>query len=252
MLWTEKLETLTRNARTNQALDEAQRLIWRGVVEGALGEEDANRLDMMARTRRAEIAARSGGLQTVGEGAGRRWPDRAPPRSPDREASARRRRRVSSSGAMPPSVAEALTESERAALAAIGHEARGKGTCAKCIDAIAAMAGVARSSVKRALVKAEALGLILRELRPRPGRKHLPSILRILDRDWRRWLGLDRKKTHRGRDRGPALNPHEYQRDNRGAGGPDQCSAVVSAGAYTMPESSASLARAAKSWPDIP
>ena len=57
-----------------------------------------------------------------------------------------------------------------------------------CLEAIAARSGTSRSTVKRAIKQARALSLIHVEERPRPGQKHLSSVIRIVSAAWLAWL----------------------------------------------------------------
>jgi hypothetical protein len=62
-------------------------------------------------------------------------------------------------------------------LAVIARQCQRGGTCSLPIDMIAALAGVGRSTVKRAMRQARGLGLILVKERRIPGRKSLPQKL---------------------------------------------------------------------------
>ncbi len=99
-----------------------------------------------------------------------------------------RRRSIAASGMMPGPLAASFTVSEQSALAVIAREVMEHGTCGLCLEAIAARSGTSRSTVKRAIKQARALGLIRVEERPRPGQKHLPSIIRIVSAAWLAWL----------------------------------------------------------------
>ncbi len=135
----------------------------------------------------------------------RKGPPRARrPRSSDREASIRRRRRCSDSGAMPPQIRERFTEGERAAIAVIVREIRRRKFCDLCIDQIAAQSGVCRTVVQNALREAK-LGLMRVQERPRPGQKNLTNIITVICPLWRAWLKLDG-------DRVQNSKRHEYQK----------------------------------------
>jgi DNA-binding transcriptional MocR family regulator len=89
---------------------------------------------------------------------------------------------------MPGPLAQSFTCGEQAALAVIASEVMEHGTCSLPLDAIAARSGTSRSTVKRAIKQARALGLIHVTERPRPGAKHLPSVIRIVSAAWLAWL----------------------------------------------------------------
>jgi DNA-binding transcriptional ArsR family regulator len=113
---------------------------------------------------------------------------RCAPRRPERQASIERRRRLAASGPMPPALAAHFTQGELAALRIIGDEARDHGCCTLHIDAIAARAGVSRSTVQRALRIARRLGLIDVRERRRRGLPSLTNVVRIVSAEWRLWL----------------------------------------------------------------
>lgn len=112
------------------------------------------------------------------------------PVSPDREASRQRRRTWGGSSVLPDNLRRYYTEGERAALAVIVAEVKKHSRCDLPIDAIAAAAGVSRTTVQNAVRKArsEDLGHISVERRPRPGQKNLTNVIRIISRVWLTWL----------------------------------------------------------------
>jgi hypothetical protein len=94
------------------------------------------------------------------------------------------------SGIVPAKIAASFTTAELAVLTVIGWHCRRSGACALPIDAIAALAGCSRSSVKNALRQAKILGLVHVRERRIPGRKSLTNIIRVISRDWLAWLRL--------------------------------------------------------------
>jgi DNA-binding transcriptional MocR family regulator len=58
------------------------------------------------------------------------------------------------------------------------------------IDAIAALAGVSRTTVQNALRAAKALGLIFARERRRLGLPSLTNVLRVISPEWAAWLKL--------------------------------------------------------------
>jgi hypothetical protein len=94
------------------------------------------------------------------------------------------------SGAVPAKIAAAFTMAELAVLAVMGRQCRRGGTCSLHIDAIAALAGVSRTTVKRAMRQARLLGLVLVKERRIPGRKSLTNVVSVVSREWLAWLKL--------------------------------------------------------------
>ena len=91
--------------------------------------------------------------------------------------------------ALPPPLAAKFTWGEVAVLRVIGDEVKRHGACSLYIDAIAAMAGMHRTTVQNALRQARRLGLITVEERRPPGRrKSLNNIVRIVSEEWLTWL----------------------------------------------------------------
>jgi hypothetical protein len=110
------------------------------------------------------------------------------PRSPDRQASRDRRRRLGGSSVLPDTMRHHYTEGQRAVLCIIAGEVKHHGVCDLPIDKIAALAGVCRTTVQTTLHEARRLGHIKITERPLPGRKHLPNLVQIVSAEWRTWL----------------------------------------------------------------
>jgi transposase len=77
---------------------------------------------------------------------------------------------------------------EVAVLRIVADEFQERGACDLCIDAIAARAGVHRSTVKNALCRAAAYELLVVIERRRPGQKNLPKTVRIINRERKAWI----------------------------------------------------------------
>jgi hypothetical protein len=80
----------------------------------------------------------------------------------------------------------------------IGDECRAHGCCTLHIDAIAARAGVHRTTVQNALREAQGRGevpgspiITVRERRVR-GQRSLSNIIKVVSREWRDWLHKSR------------------------------------------------------------
>jgi hypothetical protein len=96
---------------------------------------------------------------------------------------------------MPPALACKFTVSELAVLRIVGDEVRQHGHCARCVDEIAARAGVCRSMVKNAIREAARLGLLTVQERRREGRRNLPNVIRIVSKEWTTWLARGGRST---------------------------------------------------------
>ena len=184
----EHIEAALAGPMTGDALDEIARAIWGARGAGELTDEEAARLDKAMRTRRAAIS--SGGAGGRPRGAALlRVPKVRRPRSPDRQASIERRRRIAASGAVPPELAAQFTQGQIAVLSVVGREAaRGRPVCDWPMDKIAALAGVCRTVAREALRLAQVLGLVrVRERRRRAARSDT-NVVAITAKGWWRWL----------------------------------------------------------------
>src|SRR3954466_1907906 len=174
-------------ARTLTRLDHLSKAIWQALAAGAVGDDDAQSLAERLPARRSLIR---GDLKPVGVPVGRPsiFPPRRPQRAPKRPVAIARRRHLAASGPMPPSLACKFTVSELAVLRIIGDEVRQHGHCARCVDEIAARAGVCRRMVQNAVREAARLGLLTIEERRRESRRNLPNVIRIVSKEWSTWL----------------------------------------------------------------
>src|SRR5215207_6911551 len=174
-------------ARTLTRLDHLSRSIWQGLAAGAVGDDDAQALAEHLHARRGVLR---GEITPVGLPPGRLsiFPPRRPQRAPQRPVAIARRRHLAASGPMPPALACKFTVSELAVLRIVGDEVRQHGYCARCVDELAARAGVCRRMVQTALREAARLGLLTIEERRREGRRNLPNVVRIVSKEWTGWL----------------------------------------------------------------
>ena len=174
-------------ARTLTRLDHLSRSIWQGLAAGAVADDDAQALAERLHARRSVLR---GEIKPVGIPVGRPsiFPPRRLQRAPKRPVAIARRRHLAASGPMPPALACKFTVSELAVLRIVGDEVRQHGQCDRCVDEIAARAGVCRSLVKNAIRTAARLGLLTVEERRREGRRNLPNVVRIISREWLLWL----------------------------------------------------------------
>jgi|ERR1700704_3581228 hypothetical protein len=72
----------------------------------------------------------------------------------------------------------------------VGDEVRTHGACSLHVDAMAARAGVGRSTAQNALREARALGLMTVQERRRRGQPSPTNIVRIISAEWLSWLRL--------------------------------------------------------------
>jgi hypothetical protein len=173
-------------------LDGIVKDMWVDHTHSRLTDNEMEILDEAARTRREAIQERRTETRPKPRAAASSAPGasaRGRQRSPDRQASIERRRRMVGTIAMPPSLAAKFTWGEVAVLRVIGDEVKRHGACSLYIDAIAAMAGMHRTTVQNALRQARRLGLVTVEERRPPGRrKSLTNIVRIVSEEWLTWL----------------------------------------------------------------
>ncbi len=175
-------------ARTFPQLEEISRLVWRAHAEGQIPDVDATAVAEAVQARRGALAS-AGRLSQPKAVLGLRRPAKRP-RSPDRQASLERRRRQAMSGIVPAKIAAAFTPGELAALSVIGRQCQRGGVCVLPIDAVAALAGVSRTTVQNAMRQARRLGLIEVKERRRRGLPSMTNVVKVISADWTSWLKL--------------------------------------------------------------
>jgi hypothetical protein len=85
-------------------------------------------------------------------------------------------------------MAARFTVSELAVLRIVGDEVLQHGVCDRSLAELAARAGCCRKLAQRVLRMACRDGLVTIERRPRPGRKNLTNVVRIVSAEWSVWL----------------------------------------------------------------
>ena len=110
-----------------------------------------------------------------------------------------RRRHLALSRPMPPSLAWRFTVGELAVFKIVSDEVRQHGHCDRTVAEIAARAGCSRTSCQKALRLAASLGLVTIE-----GRQSLPSITRIVSREWLAWIKQSRPRWRVGEQHTPS------------------------------------------------
>jgi len=194
--------------RSLAPLDAIARDIWAAWAAGAVGDDQAHALSEAVRTRKEALRSGDGvlphaphvsasGVAQASTGrAGQAtyprysiFPPKRRPKSPDRQRSIARRRRLAASGPLPPQLAAQFTIGQLAVLRIIADEVESRrGTCALTIGELAARAGVCTALARNSIRLAERLLLITTEFRNRPGKPHLPSVIRIISKPWNAWL----------------------------------------------------------------
>ena len=187
MSFCDQMAAAIDGARTLTRLDHLSRSIWQSLAAGAVADDDAQALAERLHARRGVLR---GEIKPVGIPPGRPsiFPPRRLQRPPQRPVAIARRRHLAASGPMPPALACKFTVSELAVLRIIGDEVRQHGQCDRCVDELAARAGVCRRMVQNAIREAARLGLLTVEERRREGRRNLPNIVRIVSKEWTSWL----------------------------------------------------------------
>ena len=115
-------------------------------------------------------------------------PKRKIQRSPDKQASIERRRRLARASPVPPELVDQFTQGEHAVITVVAGEIARAGACTWCLDRIAAVAGVCKTLARDAIRKARNVGLLFSVERRRRGQKSLTNIVRVLRRSWGAWL----------------------------------------------------------------
>lgn len=163
---------------------------WKAFSGGALSEAEAEEITLLIEARKA--AGKSPDLGGSGAsgitGKFAALPPRKVQRPPVRSVAVERRRRLAASGPLPPALASRFTTGEAAVLRIVGDECRDKGRCVLPLDAIAARAGVGRTTAQNALRLARRLGMVEVEERRLHGAKNLPNRVTVADPEWRQWL----------------------------------------------------------------
>jgi len=160
--------------------------ISRAYANGALGEDDHQRLWEAIDARRAQDRLATADRRRSAPRRPAR-PRRPYQRSPDRQASIERRRRLADL-ALPQHLSAKFTTAKKSALLVAGSEAVTHGCCTLCLDAIAARAGTCKTVVQEAFRKARKFVLLDVQERRRKGQRSLTNIVRVISKQWRRWL----------------------------------------------------------------
>ncbi|MCJ2118784.1 helix-turn-helix domain-containing protein [Methylobacterium sp. J-001] len=113
---------------------------------------------------------------------------------PRTDASMERRRRWAASGRLPPGLAARFTLAEHAVLALVAAEVARRKDCRLSVPNLAAVTGVAETTVRNAIREARKLGLLTVEERQITGFRNDTNIVRIVSPEWAAWLRLARTR----------------------------------------------------------
>ncbi len=151
-------------------LDKIAQALWAAHNAGSIGDADAETIAEMIEVRRREPAKAKTGSR---------------PRSPEHLC---RRRRWSSK--LPAKIAPLFTPAQEAVVLAIAAEVRRYGRCDLCNAAVAAIAGVGRTTVQAAVRIARAAGIFNVQERRVRWCRNLPNVVRVVCKDFAASLGL--------------------------------------------------------------
>jgi len=180
-------------------------LLWRAYGEGKVTEAEAEALSVLVEGRRLSGSGPRPGQSSnpTGTSSGEVTADprtvvqaarRAVGSRPRTDASMERRRRWAASGRLPPGIAARFTLAEQAVLSLVAAETVRRKDCRLSVPNIAAVAGVAETTVRNAIREARKLGLLTVEERQITGFRNDTNIVRIISPEWTAWLQLARTR----------------------------------------------------------
>ena len=200
-------------AASRITLPQVTALLWRAYGEGRVTEAEAEALSGLIEARTDAPASRR--LPPIEQtrcepflGALSPNPVATPRRStgarPRTDASLERRRRWAASGRLPPWLAASFTLAEQAVLALVAAEVVRRKDCRLAVGHLAAIVGVAETTVRNAIREAVKLGLVTVEERRVTGFRNDTNIVRIVSPEWIAWLRLARRAQVSGSRPSPA------------------------------------------------
>lgn len=180
-------------AAPRAALPAVAAALWKAFGDGQVSETEAEALSELIRARQAKSPT------VVDLAPGHAPQDRvASPRTgvgsrPRTDASMERRRRWAASGRLPPALAARFTLAEQAVLGLVAAETARRGDCRLAVGHLAAIVGVAETTVRNAIRQARKLGLVSVEERRVTGFRNDTNVIRIVSPEWTSWLRLARR-----------------------------------------------------------
>ncbi|MCJ2063692.1 helix-turn-helix domain-containing protein [Methylobacterium sp. J-088] len=181
-------------AAPRAALPAVTAALWRAYGEGQVTEVEAEALSGLIEARQTKSATLAG-LPLTDTSQDRQSSPRRPGvgSRPRTGASMERRRRWASSGRLPPAIAARFTLAEQGVLALVAAEVARRKDCRLAVGHLAAIVGVAETTVRNAIREAMKLGLVTVEERRVTGFRNDTNIVRIVSAEWTAWLRLARK-----------------------------------------------------------
>ena len=176
-------------AAPRTALPAITAAMWKAYTAGQVSEAEAEALSALIETRRE---ARQTPPKLEGPVDRQNGPRTSVGSRPRTNLSLERRRRWAASGRLPPGIAARFTLAEQAVLALVAAETTRRKDCRLAVGHLAAIVGVAETTVRNALREARKLGLITVEERRVTGARNNTNILRIVSPEWIAWLRLAR------------------------------------------------------------
>ncbi len=186
------------------ALSAVTAALWRGYGDGKITEAEAEALSGLIEARhvksetvshlRSPVSGTSTDVGKSDTAANRTGsPRRAVGSRPRSDASMERRRRWAASGRLPPAIAARFTLAEQGVLSLVAAEVARRKDCRLAVGHLAAIVGVAETTVRNAIREAVKLGLVTVEERRVTGFRNDTNIVRIVSAEWTAWLRLTRK-----------------------------------------------------------
>ena len=171
------------------ALPAVAALMWKAYGAGQVSEAEAEALSGLIEVRQLSGSERSA-EQVENRVRGPRARVGSRPRT---DASMARRRRWAASGRLPPGLASRFTLAEQAVLSLVAAETVRRKDCRLAVGHLAAIVGVAETTVRNAIREARKLGLVTVEERRVTGFRNDTNVVRIVSAEWTAWLRLARK-----------------------------------------------------------
>lgn len=191
------------DAATRLTLPQVTALLWRAYGEGKVTEAEAEALSGLIEARtdppgRLRFSLGSPANSNPNDSPPTHDPAASTRRTvgsrPRTDASMERRRRWAASGRLPPGLAAQFTLAEQAVLALVATETVRRKDCRLAVGHLAAIVGVAETTVRNAIREAVKLGLVTVEERRVTGFRNDTNIVRIVSAEWTAWLRLARKE----------------------------------------------------------
>jgi len=176
-------------AAPRAALPAVAAALWQAFGAGQVSEAEAEELSALIEARKVKSATAPGHtpqdrVASPRTGVGSR---------PRTDASMERRRRWAASGRLPPGLAARFTLAEQAVLALVAAETVRRKDCRLAVGHLAAIVGVAETTVRNAIREAVKLGLVTVEERRITGFRNDTNVVRIVSPEWTAWLRLARR-----------------------------------------------------------